>query len=249
MPKLAIAEAFVDNARLAKNEDDLLAALMRCCGDMGVRYFALSHHVDFSKPGLAGLRLHNYPAAWQNWFDENRLGASDPVHRASHVSSIGFPWSAVPRMIKLTPADQSVLSQAHLIGIGDGFTVPAHVPGEVNGSCSFAMDRGEPFPAELRYVAQLIGGFSFEAARRIGRIRDILADPCRTLTDRQRECVLWAARGKTDFEISVILEISQDTVIQHLKHARERYGVQKRALLAVRALFDGLISFTDILRY
>lgn len=249
MFKLAIAEAFVDNARVAQNEDDLLAALTECCGEMGVRYFALTHHVDFSKPSFTGLRLHNYPAAWQNWFDENRLGTSDPVHRASQVSSIGFPWSAVPRMIKMTPADQSILSQAHLIGIGDGFTVPAHVPGEVNGSCSFAMERGEPFPAELGYLAQLIGGFSFEAARRIARIRDIWADPSPTLTDRQRECVLWAARGKTDYEISVILEISQETVIQHLKHARERYGVQKRAMLAVRALFDGLISFTDVLRY
>ena len=47
----------------------------------------------------------------------------------------------------------------------------------------------------------------------------------------------------------MILHISHETVIQHLKHARERYGVQKRAMLAVRALFDGLISFADILRY
>jgi LuxR family quorum-sensing system transcriptional regulator CciR len=249
MLKLAIAEAFVDGARAAQNEDDLLAALAKCCRDMGVRYFALTHHVDFSKPSFTGLRLHNYPLAWQNWFDENRLGTSDPIHRASHVSSIGFAWSAVPRMIKMTAADKSVLSQAHLVGIGDGFTVPAHVPGETNGSCSFAMDSGEAFPSDLSYLAQLIGGFSFEAARRITRVRDIWADPNPTLTDRQRECVLWAARGKTDHEISVILAISQETVIQHLKQARERYGVQKRALLAVRALFDGLISFTDILRY
>jgi len=35
-------------------------------------------------------------------------------------------------------------------------------------------------------------------------------------------------------------------VIQHLKHARERYGVQKRAHLAVMALFDGSICFSDI---
>lgn len=46
----------------------------------------------------------------------------------------------------------------------------------------------------------------------------------------------------------MILGVSHETVIQHLKHARERYGVQKRALLAVRALFDGLISFSDILK-
>jgi len=249
MSRLAIAEAFVDEVRAVKTADDLFAALARCCGEMKVRYFALTHHVDFSNPSAVGLRLHNYPKSWQNWFDENQLGRSDPVHRASHVSNIGFQWSAVPRMIKLTPADQSVLSQARLVGIGDGFTVPAHVPGEINGSCSFAVDAGEAFPGELYNVAQLVGGFSFEAARRIAGTRDIWADCDHTLTDRQRDCVLWAARGKTDYEISVILHISHETVIQHLKHARARYGVQKRAMLAVRALFDGLISFADILRY
>ncbi len=68
------------------------------------------------------------------------------------------------------------------------------------------------------------------------------------LTPREGEVLQWVAAGKTDWEIAQILGISHETVIQHLKHARERYGVQKRALLAVRALFDGLISFSDVLR-
>jgi LuxR family quorum-sensing system transcriptional regulator CciR len=36
------------------------------------------------------------------------------------------------------------------------------------------------------------------------------------------------------------------TVIQHVKDARDRYGVTKRTLLAIRALFDGQISFADV---
>jgi LuxR family quorum-sensing system transcriptional regulator CciR len=68
------------------------------------------------------------------------------------------------------------------------------------------------------------------------------------LTDRQRDCVVWAARGKSDWEIAQILGISHETVIQHLKQARERYGVTKRTMLAVSALFDGTISFIDVLK-
>ncbi len=215
---------------------------------MKLKYFALLHHVDFLTVRSEVVRLHNYPSSWQGWFDENRLGISDPILRASHLASIGFAWSAVPGMIKLTASDHSVLSQARIVGIGDGFTVPAHVPGEINGSCSFAVAAGEEFPEQLHSTAQLIGGFAFEAARRISHSHDLWVDGRATLTDRQVDCVLWAARGKTDWEISVILGISHETVIQHLKLARERYGVQKRAMLAVRALFDGLISFSDILK-
>lgn len=100
---------------------------------------------------------------------------------------------------------------------------------------------GEQLP-----LLQLVGAFAFEAARRMQRMR-IAPGPVR-LTDRQRECVMWAARGKSDWEISRILGISQDTVIEHLRHARERYGVGKRTLLAIHALFDGTIGFFDVLR-
>jgi LuxR family quorum-sensing system transcriptional regulator CciR len=75
-----------------------------------------------------------------------------------------------------------------------------------------------------------------------------LERPAPGLTERQRDCLLWAARGKSDWEISRILGISRETVIQHLKQARERYGVGKRTLLAVHALFDGTISFLDIVK-
>ncbi|MFA6114149.1 MAG: LuxR family transcriptional regulator [Sphingomonas sp.] len=247
MARLAIADAFVDSARAANSKDELFALLAQCCEAMKVRYFALVQHVDFMAAGSSGIRLHNYPPAWQHWFDENRLGQADPIHRASHVTGFGFPWSAVPNMIGLTPADRSILSQARIIGIGDGFTVPVHVPGEINGSCSFAIDPGDPFPKELYSVAQIVGGIAFEAARRLSHMRDLSPAPERPLTNRQRDCVLWSARGKTDWEISQILGISHETVIKHLQNARQRYGVHNKAILAIRVLFDGLISFSEIL--
>ncbi len=249
MSRLAVAEAFVEEAKEARSADALCEALIHCCAEMGVEYFALVHHIDFAREQRAAIRLHNYPAAWQAWFDDKGLGRSDPVHRASHRASIGFSWSTVPEIIKLTPDDRIVLDQAYRFGIGDGFTVPANVPGEIHGSCSFAVPAGEDFPEGFHYVAQLVGGFAFEAARRLSRGDCFGIESPPILTDRQRDCVLWAARGKTDWEISRILGVSHDTVIQHLKHARERYGVQKRSLLAVRALFDGLISFSDVLKH
>jgi LuxR family quorum-sensing system transcriptional regulator CciR len=86
-----------------------------------------------------------------------------------------------------------------------------------------------------------VGAFAFEAARRMRRMRE--PNSVVRLTDRQTECVIWAARGKSDWEISQILGISHETVIQHLKRARERYDVGKRTLLAIHALFDGTIGF------
>jgi LuxR family quorum-sensing system transcriptional regulator CciR len=66
------------------------------------------------------------------------------------------------------------------------------------------------------------------------------------LTERQRECLVWVARGKTDWEIARILGVAHHTVVMHLKHARERYGGSKRTSLVAQALYDTSISFPDI---
>jgi LuxR family quorum-sensing system transcriptional regulator CciR len=240
-------DRFVRDLRLVESEEQLSSLLESISLELGFAFFALTHHVDIRQAPQPAIRLATYPAEWVDYFDGQRLGPSDPVHRASHLTSVGFAWSEVPAMIPLTRRDRDILDRARLAGIGDGFTIPAHVPGESHGSCSFATRRGEPIEPDALPRAQLVGAFAFEAARRLWKIRAV-DKPVPGLTDRQRDCLLWAARGKSDWEISRILGISQETVIQHLKQARERYGVGKRTLLAVHALFDGTISFLDIVK-
>ncbi|MGE5564296.1 MAG: LuxR family transcriptional regulator [Bacillota bacterium] len=236
--------SFVKDVRKLETEEELAAALGEIAEELGFRYFALTHHVNVLE-ARAAIRIHNYPAGWAEWFDRQALGGTDPVHRASNVTSVGFAWSKLPQMIALTAHDRRVLELARREGIGDGFTVPAHVPGEAHGSCSFACAPGERFPGDRPPLLQLVGAFAFEAARRMRRKR-FAGGPVK-LTDRQRECVIWAARGKSDWEIAKILGISHETVIEHLRHARERYQVGKRTLLAIHALFDGTIGFFDVL--
>lgn len=242
------AEGFLRDVTETTSENELAEALGAAARDMGFSYFALTHHVDIRQSRHKAIRLHNYPADWADYYDENNLGVSDPVHRASHVTSVGFAWSEIPRMIALTAHDEKMLLKGRDKGLGDGFTVPANVPGEANGSCSFANPRGASIRAEELPLAQLVGGFAFEAARRLWRVRNLSSASLPRLTDRQRECLLWMARGKSDWEISRILGIQHETVVRHLKQARERYGVGKRTMLAVQALFDGSISFNDVLK-
>lgn len=229
--------------------DELAAAMAAITAELGFQYFALGHHVDIVAAGPGAMRLHNYPQCWAEYYDRNTLGVSDPVHRASHVTGIGFRWSQMATMIPLTPTDLKILALGRAHGIGNGFTVPVHVPGEARGSCSFANEVGRPLPDTMLPLAQLAGAFAFEASRRLWTGRG--SDPGKSaprLTDRQRDCVLWVARGKGDWEISLILGISEETVARHIKQACERYGVNKRTLLVIRTLFDGTLTFSDIFR-
>lgn len=245
----SMATQFIRVLEAAANADDLTAAMAAVTEQLGFQYFALTHHGDITASSSHAIRLHNYPSRWADYYDRNALGVSDPVHRASHRTSIGFPWSRMAELIPMTREDHRVLALGRDQGIGDGFTVPVHVPGEARGSCSFANEAGRPMPVDMLPLAQLAGMFAFEGARRLWSMRGGLSIPPQPmLTDRQRDCVLWVARGKSDWEISLILGVGEETVARHIKQACERYGVSKRTYLVILTLFDGTLTFADIFR-
>lgn len=242
-----MAEQFARLVDEVETSGDLSLAMLEISHSLGFQFFALTHHVQVVETGQTAIRLHNYPERWADYYDRHGLGVSDPVHRASHVTSVGFAWSRIPEMIPLTIEDERVLALGCEWGIGDGFTVPAHVPGEARGSCSFANNADRPVATAFLPMAQLAGAFAFEGARRLRSNRGRLPrPPPPRLTDRQRDCLLWAARGKTDWEIGRIIGVTEETVARHIKLGCARYGVSKRTLLAIRALFDGTLTFDDI---
>src|SRR5207253_1004991 len=101
-------DTFVRDVRELETEEALAEALTDVSRDLGFRYFALTHHVD-GRRSSAAIRIHNYPDGWAQWFDEQSLGGTDPVHRASNVTSVGFTWSRLHEMIALTDKDRRML--------------------------------------------------------------------------------------------------------------------------------------------
>lgn len=235
------AHAFALDVTRAKDKTDLADLLHEACKRMGCSWFALSHHIDFLAAPERGVRVHNYPEEWANWFDEQRLGLTDPVHRESQRNMAGFLWHDMKPDRR---EDEVVLAAARRHGIGDGLTVPAHLPGHAHGSVSFAWKPGAVASADALQFARMIGGPAFDAARLI--TNPDLATAAPRLTRRQREVLIWAAKGESIRRIALRLGLSHDTVREHLRNARQRYEANGGITLTVRALYDGDISFEDI---
>ena len=54
------------------------------------------------------------------------------------------------------------------------------------------------------------------------------------LTDRERDAVAWVAEGKSDWEISMILGVSESTIRFHVDNARKKLGAVNRAQAVAR---------------
>ncbi|WP_375208131.1 LuxR family transcriptional regulator [Hyphococcus sp.] len=258
MSRLDAVQAFVDRARSADRPAALRSLLDDISREMGFDYFALIHHVDLT--GYTDALTHmnkgelvalgTYPDAWIETYIEDNIVSNDPVLLASHRTNMGFKWSEIPSLIKLSDTHEDIRRRTVKAGIDDGFTVPAHVPGEANGSCNFAMATGGVLPERNLEIAQLIGGFAFQAARAmvVNACPQAQTHVKKPLTQRQLECVLFAARGKSDWEIAQILGISPGTVKRHLEDARTHYDVGSRIQVVMRVLFEGRIGLVDALR-
>ncbi|MNQ04142.1 Transcriptional activator protein LuxR [compost metagenome] len=64
----------------------------------------------------------------------------------------------------------------------------------------------------------------------------------KALSDRQAMCLFWSAAGKTSWETSRILGVSESTVNFHLRNACAKLGVRGRRAAVVAALRQGLLD-------
>lgn len=246
-------QAFVREANRATRRDELFSSLDGVTRELGFDYFALIQHFDVRiTPISEVVRMFSYPSAWRRLVVERQYLVDDPVMVASRTRATGFMWSSLDKILTLTPRQREYLELAGREGLGDGFSVPIHIPGEGGGSCSFAIRSGREAPQESMPAAHYIACFGYEAARRIhlrsltARERSEMAPP--KLSTRQLDCMVLAARGRTDGQIAKQLGIHERTVHQHVEEAKRRYDVNSRTLLVVRALFDGQLTFADVFR-
>ena len=242
-------QAFVREANRITEMADLQPLLEDALKALGFDKYAFTHHVPgFVVPNNV-IRLSNYPDRWLNTFIKRNYFVDDPVFAACQRSSAGFVWSQLPQILNLTDRQREIMGEWGQYGFAEGFTVPVHIPGEAIGSCSMSVSDVTRFPLQALPAAQYVASFAFEAARRVVKREWVgtgKASNRASLTARQFDCLVLVGRGKSDWDISRILGISDQTVHQHVEAAKKRYGVASRTQLVVRALFDSQLTFSDL---
>jgi len=238
---------FAASARTIDTIDGLRDAVADITGWLGFDRFAIVSHVDFGRV-VPAIKLTNYPVEMVGLLRDHGL-VRDPVLRASERASIGFSWDQLAMLVTPREGDEEYLAQCARLGMAAGFTVPNNVPGEILGSSNFAVGDASRLPRDSFAAAQSVGAFAFEAARRlVGRagLEGPAPDPM-PLSQRQRDCLIQVARGKSDSVIAEILGLRPRTVNEYIENAKRRYVVATRQQLVVRALFRSEISFSEVL--
>jgi LuxR family quorum-sensing system transcriptional regulator CciR len=240
---LRLADRFREASEAAASPGTLFLLLAGATTELGFAHFALLHHASLGSGGPSLIRYDNYPSDWAMRFSNDAMFRSDPVQQASQVTNTGFCWDDMSQLVRLSPLQRDIMKESVRFGIGDGFTVPANIPGEPGASCSFVTSPGAPLPRQRLLCAEIIGSYAFKAARRLSGRNGAINRP--HLSRREIDCLRLVASGKTDWEAAAILGLNVETVRSYVKRARAAYDVVTRTQLVVHALRDAHLSFDD----
>lgn len=118
-----------------------------------------------------------------------------------------------------------------LSGIAAAIIAPVHLPRGIIGAVVWAaaepLDIATVFAERAEHFQALALRLIASHAEAAGRPRN--ATTPTALTRREVQCLRWAAAGKTDGEIGIILSLSISTVRFHLRNAGAKLGATGRA--------------------
>ena len=235
-------DEFVGALSAAPDLGAVYALIEREVGALGFERFAylVLHAPDGPH---APLYLGSYPEAWSEHYVANDYVNVDPVMPAASREVRPFNWEDLYRALPPQGQQRRVLDEAGEFGLRCGITVPVHGPGQslatLNVSAQMSAERFRRLWERHRHLLHILAIYSHEAilrrARPDGGKRPVQLAP------RERECLLWTARGKTAWEIATILSLSQDTVVHYLKSAAAKLGVHNKTHAVVKAILLGLV--------
>ncbi|WP_168991718.1 MULTISPECIES: LuxR family transcriptional regulator [Mesorhizobium] len=230
---------FVDALETAHDELGFRGAADRFAKRLGYRWFA---YLGFSEPALKV--LSSYPNSWAQQYIAQRYKDIDPIVGLARTSQRLFQWDR--RTVRLPSASQQrFFAEAAKFGIHSGATVP--ICGGFGRFAAFTVAGNgdvslEARPTEMMDTLQLAGLYfhaHVHAKLQLGLTR--LADA--PLTQRERQCLFWAARGKKMPETAKILGIAPRTVVFHLENARSKLSASTVTQAVAEAAQRGVILF------
>lgn len=238
-----LIEDFAWRSRSCTTIQDLFVITEAAAREISFSRVALVHGLWFHRPSPHLIRIDNF-GEWADLFIEHKYYLDDPALLACQRASAPFSWNDIPALVPLTPQRQMILGEAARHGLRTGFTLPIGVLGEPHGCCSFVSDRPRLPSRWYCRAAALIGADAFREARRLHGFPQG-ANSIPLLSPRKLECLRFAAMGKTDSEIAIILGIKETTVRTYMLMLRQEFDVVSRTQLAVEALRLGLIGYDD----
>jgi DNA-binding CsgD family transcriptional regulator len=183
----------------------------------------------------------SYPSNWIHLYLKNNYSNVDPV-LLSHISSFRTQSWANTYAALSSHSKNEFVEEARSFGLKNGVTTGAFEPGRGVGSFfSFAGDMPDD---NKRYagILEYLGHHLHQALMKTTAYPTHSYDYGNALSPRELSVLNWIKNGKTNWEISRILGVSERTVRFHVENIFAKLDVSSRTHAVALAVENGLLA-------
>jgi LuxR family quorum-sensing system transcriptional regulator CciR len=244
----------------ATSPEDVFELVCGAVAPLGYRWvglFALTPEAAAAAGASSPIVIANFPGGFAEGYLRLGRHAVDPVLALAADTITALLWDDVVAGKSLSVEQRALDAERRAAGLHDEVTCPIHGAHGQRFALRFAS--GEPGPCDRSetgtlqilaiHVYYALTRIWAEAAKPAASSSESLADHGQAqiaglcaLSQREQEVMLWTARGKSASSISVILDLSENTVNFYVKNAMRKLGTTNRVVAVVLAVRSGLIT-------
>jgi LuxR family quorum sensing-dependent transcriptional regulator len=177
---------------------------------------------------------------WTTVYAERNWKDADPVRRKVSATVHPFLWSEAAYDPRRDPRAREVMAHAADFHMREGFCVPIR-DGNAVATLSISGERPDLGP-DVRTALHVMSLWTYHRFSAISRPPPTTK---KLLTPREREALRWVSAGKSDWDISEILNISERTARFHVVNAVHKLKAANRSAAVVEAVKRGEISIIN----
>lgn len=212
-----------------------------------VAHYGFEHMIYTGLPAGDGsiaplVKSNRFPRDWWDLYVERDYAKTDAVCQQVFSKVEPFVWNEVDPRLAARDGAARIAGEAAEHGLADGYIVPVFSRDEWLSAISFGGPHNVALNQRDRGAINLMAIYASSAIERRQKKRPSR----RRLTAREREVLLWTSAGKSCWEISVILNVSEQTVRFHTAQIRVKLNASNTTHAVVRALHQGEITLGQL---
>jgi len=238
-------QELIQQSLAATTVEDIHLICSLACKHFGFDQFMYGSRVptSFVRPQL--IIISGYQQDWWDHYNQQNYIKVDPIVGYCSTNTLPLQWHKLDEKKHKNQIIRQLMNESADFGLSAGLSLPVHTPSGEFAMLSFVSDQApELYEKHMNQSSPELMLFAYhihDAVMRIFQSSPSNADSIE-LTNREKECLLWAAEGKTSDETSIILHIAESTVRFHLNNAAQKLNVHTRRHAIARAICLGLIT-------
>lgn len=224
---------FVDRCSNHDDAQSLLDDFSQVVTSFGFTHFMMTGLPSYGEDVETLIIANRWPEEWTDHYRAKRYFLDDPVSQWSIAKSTPFTWADAQAGTAGTARTRQIKQDAKDLGMIDGIGFPMFDPHNWQAVVSLAADAPLTLNKKETGVIYLA---AIMAQSQVIELSKTNRGAQQELTVREKDVLTWMANGKSLWEASAILGISEATVKIHLAAIRAKLGATNTTHAVARGL-------------